>query len=1161
MTTKLFLFGGAAAKQVASGILPDVEPGFQPGGSDARTHDAFENSPSLTAFHDFSGRQDAALYGRQGCLPLPRWLASACWLACSLIAFSPAAFSATLEEDFQNPPVAARPYVWWHWMGANFSKAGITKDLEAMKAAGIGGATIFNLPSAVQESHAPTLNNPWPDQTYRSPKYWEAIRHAAAEADRLGLEIGLHNTVGYSTTGGPWIDEARSMQRLVWSRIEVSGGAPVITNIAPPKLGKDDGWGATGRQISFYRDIAVLAVPAGSTNLAVSDVLDLTKNFSASGELNWNAPAGHWIVYRVGHSSTGRSPHPVPDDVIGKTLEADKISLEQTKFHWETVINPLKEHLGPLFGKSFRHFLIDSYEAGNQNWTSDFRDEFTRRKGYDPLPWLVTFGATVKNGSGKTERIVGSAEQTARFEWDYRDMISTLYYENGWQPAAEIIHAAGAKLQHEAYGGPFDTVEGSALADLPMTEFWTGRSGSANPSVVGAARAAGKRIVGAEAFTGRPEVSQWTETPAFLKTTGDAQFASGVNRMVLHHWVHQPFDDRYKPGMGMGWWGTHFSRNQTWFEPGKEFFRYLGRVQALLQRGEAPADFVSVGTQQGDGDVIPLRDLKDVRVVDGKILLPSGRKYAFISFPNNGAMLPEVLTHVKKLLADGATVVCTKPMRSPSLKNFPKCDDEVRSLATELWGGGKETLRQIGRGKLFTRGDVSVALRELGIVPIAQVVAAGILPAVEPGFQPGGKNVGIGAVVGKPNASAASSANPGGKMPPSTSGKMPDATLNIRIAAREDGATKIFFVANLNQKAEKFTASFRVRGLQPELWDAETGATELAPLWREKDGRSEVDLSLGAAKSVFVVFRENVAAGILPAVEPGFQPAGKNVGHGAVVGKPNASAASSANPGGRMPPSTSGKMPDATSADRLASIEADGDYNLSSDKQGRAVISASTNISGTAVFASGKRVAFDLKPAAAIPVTGTWSVDLAPAVGAKKQIELPALKSLSESDDAAVKYFSGTATYRTTINVDAALLGAGKRVKLDLGDVRDLVTVRVNGKNIGVLWHPPFACDITSALQPGANTLELAVANTWHNRLVGDEQFPPDFEFGMDRGADKGRALKAYPDWFVKNQPRSETNRLAFVNWYYHRKDTPLIPSGLLGPVKLVPLTEKVIVP
>ena len=146
-----------------------------------------------------------------------------------------------LESRFLNPPTSVKPYVWWHWMGSNFSKEGITKDLEAMKAEGIGGATIFNLSSAVQESHYPTLNNPWPEQTYRSPAYWEAMKHAASEADRLGLEIGLHNTVGYSTTGGPWIDEEQSMQRLVWSDTLVSGGAELILKLKAPTLVADEG--------------------------------------------------------------------------------------------------------------------------------------------------------------------------------------------------------------------------------------------------------------------------------------------------------------------------------------------------------------------------------------------------------------------------------------------------------------------------------------------------------------------------------------------------------------------------------------------------------------------------------------------------------------------------------------------------------------------------------------------------------------------------------------------------------------------------------------------------------------------------------------------------------------------------------------------------------
>jgi hypothetical protein len=157
---------------------------------------------------------------------------------------APLSAESVLEKDFKNPPVKTRPYVWWHWMGSNFSKEGITKDLEAMKAAGLGGATIFNLASAVQESHKPTLDNPWPDQTYRSPKYWEAMKHAAAEAQRLGLELGLHNTVGYSTTGGPWIDEERNMQNLVSKSITVDGGKrvtrgnPAAGSHLLPRLGK-----------------------------------------------------------------------------------------------------------------------------------------------------------------------------------------------------------------------------------------------------------------------------------------------------------------------------------------------------------------------------------------------------------------------------------------------------------------------------------------------------------------------------------------------------------------------------------------------------------------------------------------------------------------------------------------------------------------------------------------------------------------------------------------------------------------------------------------------------------------------------------------------------------------------------------------------------------
>ena len=107
-------------------------------------------------------------------------------------------------------------------MGSNFSKEGITKDLEAMKEAGIAGATIFNISSGVMESECHMGNNPWPEQTYRSDAYWEALEHAASEAQRLGMKIGIHNSPGYATTGGPWIDNEKAMKIIVSREIKVS---------------------------------------------------------------------------------------------------------------------------------------------------------------------------------------------------------------------------------------------------------------------------------------------------------------------------------------------------------------------------------------------------------------------------------------------------------------------------------------------------------------------------------------------------------------------------------------------------------------------------------------------------------------------------------------------------------------------------------------------------------------------------------------------------------------------------------------------------------------------------------------------------------------------------------------------------------------------------
>ena len=885
-------------------------------------------------------------------------------IACCLM-FCLSADAQQLDSLFKHPPATSKPYVWWHWMGSNFSKTGITKDLEAMKEQGIGGATIFNIASAVQESHAPTLNNPWPEQTYRSAAYWEALKFAASEADRLGLEIGLHNSPGYSTTGGPWIDQQRGMQKLVWRKLMVKRQSEKIT-IEKPEPVISEGWGSIvlpRNPSTRYQDIAYLAIPMADAAHFKSP-LDFTKYFNSTGNQIKSFPKGDWIIYRFGYAPTMSIPHPLPDDIIGKTFEADKMSREQSEYHWKNVLEPLKSHLGEYLGKSFKHVLIDSYEAGYQNWTPEFRKEFISRKGYDPLPWLPTFTAAITNeyksaAAKEAGRVRFDEAQTKRFEWDYQDVISQLYFDNGWATGKKALHDAGLQLQWEPYEGPFNTVEGAVFADLPMGEFWSDGRGAIDARIPAAASAAGKRIVGAEAFTGAPGISKYTEDPASLKPAAVGAFASGVNRLILHHWVHQPFDDQYQPGMGMGWWGTHFGRHQTWAEPGKAFFQFLARSQVLLQYGQHISDYLCVDELQGNADLISMRGFlrEELKVTDGRIVLPSGRSYPFIVFPAGSTMLPETAQKIKLLLGQGAAVVASRPSSSPSLKNYPSCDTSLKEITASLWGD-----EQSGQAVERLLPTISAALKSIGYQPDYRV---------ESGDSEG-------------------SAGPAG---------------SIAVVHRSGDQGEVYYVANMHDKPQNLQISFRQKNLQPEIWNAEDGTFVNAGIWKQDDERTFVNLKLNDFQPVFVVFR-----------------------------KP------------------------ADLQDHAVSVK---------------VIDGKTTVS----YASGKTKTLQINASSYKAVDGSWNVKLYPKLDAPFSVSLSALKDFSKLDDPRVAYFAGSAVYKKEVFMDKADLKANRQVMLDLGTLNDIVSVKINGKSLGVLWYPPYIVNVTGVIKTGANDLEITVTN------------------------------------------------------------------------------------
>lgn len=495
-----------------------------------------------------------------------------------------------LESLFLQPPPAARPHVMWMWMGSNITAEGITRDLEALRDAGFGGSLMFSCADTT---------TPWPGEIGKSPTpevvaftepWWRLVRHAAVESQRLGLDFGMAGSPGYSTSGGPWVRPEHSMLQIVFSQLSATGPGKVKLELPRPSVdprgvmhfpvlnpetGKVEKPVIPARR-TFYRDIAVIAIPA--KGIAGKDqVIELTNR------TDWEVPAGEWTIYRFGYTTKGILLQPPQWKAQG--LECDKLNPEAVSFHLDHVIGQIREHVGDLIGKGFNFVHLDSYEAGVPEWTPKMREEFLKRRGYDLTPFLATLAG----------RTIGSNAETAKYQADFKETVRDLFRDVYYKTYREKLHAAGLIFSSEPYGGEWRQNEIVPQVDRLLVEFWTSRGGFGAPTI-SAQQRTGRNLVEAEAFTGWPDASQWSEHPAWLKPIGDRAFCAGINRLVLHRFVSQPWDDASRPGNSMGWWGTHFDRTQTWWDHGKAMVRYWSRCQAMLQWGQVVPEKESVAS-------------------------------------------------------------------------------------------------------------------------------------------------------------------------------------------------------------------------------------------------------------------------------------------------------------------------------------------------------------------------------------------------------------------------------------------------------------------------------------------------------------------------------------------------------------------------------------
>ena len=785
-----------------------------------------------------------------------------------------------LSENFLHPGTENQAWVYWFVMDGNLTREGIKADLEAMKRAGIGGVIFLEV----------NVGIPRGPVDFMSPEWIELFKYACEESERLGLSLSLITGPGWTGSGGPWVKPEDAMHFIVADTLTVHGGQTIRVQLPRPQprtpyFGMNNLTDSMKQQrAAYYQDLFVLAYPKNKPGTPIEDIdrkafyvrhpysssplakpylpvratypalpegvalqtdrcIDLSKHVSADGLLEWEAPAGEWIVYRFGQTLTGANTRPSPHAGVG--FECSKMDTTALNHHLDAYIGALMKAVGkqPGYQTSGWNMLhIDSWEMGPENWSDDFYDEFQKRRGYDPRPYLPAL----------TGQAVDNTEISERFLWDLRQTVQELMLENHAEHLRRYAHQYGFGLSIEPYDmSPNNDIALGSIADVPMCETWEKddlfNTAFSCIEAVSAANLYGRPIVGAEAFTSHNK-KFWRVHPGNMKDQADWAFCIGINRLVFHRYAHQPWTDRY-PGMTMGPYGMNYERTQTWWELSQSWHTYLARCQYLLRQGRGVADILFLTPEGAPMAFMPPesalsgskrlpfkkgynfdgcdpKTLLSAQVRDGKIIFPSGMEYRILVLPTEETMTPTLLTKIESLVRDGATVMGFAPQKSPSLQNYPQADQEIEQLTARLWGDSQPgTIRSIGKGRLIHSAASDTTGNEpsvRGYLPpyVRYEVIAEALRAqgIQPDFE---------------------------------------ADAPLRYIHRTLPAMDIYMVSNPDTTFRfEGSATFRIQGKKASLWDASTG--QIAPISVEAtpDGRSRIALSMDPSGSLFVIFSD-----------------------------------------------------------------------------------------------------------------------------------------------------------------------------------------------------------------------------------------------------------------------------------------------------------------
>ncbi len=882
---------------------------------------------------------------------------------------------AALRAGFANPPREAGPWVYWFWFDNVVSREEISREIREMVAAGIAGAEL----RFVVANGFPGFDAPWfsPEGwkklghkklEYLSPEFVDMLAHTCAEAERNALKLAINLGMGWPP-GGPWITDRYRAKHLQAEAKIIEGPRSLAGGELPLPV---------NAMVYAWR----LESSEKGDQVLPDSFCDLSDRVGPQASLQWDVPAGRWLI-GIFHYTLGG----ICDK--GNGPEVDPGSREAVLFHLNYLFSRLEPRLRKYFGSTLTEVATDSWEytrsSTGRYWSPALFDIYTSWNGEGLRPQLH---ALLGYGPRRDDILRGldAAEREA-------------VHRNFYQTVTEYLHERGLRHRGQVRGRGLsrDFFRSYTCADIPEVE-----EEVCLPEAIWVAHTFGKPIVSAEAFTfisghssnllqdGERQVRsaledpqrKWETNPALLRSHANAHFARGINRIQMHSFSYSP------PGLPPPGWRmyaeVHLNRNVPWWPYADRLSTWLARNQFVLQSGRPVADVLvyPVRSNPPDGPFgqthdqpVSAADAVDAASRDTLLRTSTSAQDAVGEFQNillldsirDAAEAEWLLDAVEK---KGVVVLCCRSMPREWTKLLENCPD---TLQTERLQARLQQAEADGKILDVRSGGWSIAVTNVRSIRWAPAAA-------RLSFQ----------------------------------------------HRRVDGA-EVYFLMNWGDDFSGWV-TFPVVELVPEVWNADTGHTFPAGVYRVDDKRTDVFVSLSHLESLLVVFAEGDSPLHVVKCDEG-----------------------------------------VTACTRDGVLTA-----MFHDSQPHRVVLSDGRVEALQV---------DLPPPLVLNRGWTLSTDPSRGVGISQPVRLELDRLSSWRSLPSLQHFSGVATYATVFDVPESMIRKDVGLTLELGEVYELADVWLNGQRAGTSWYAPYQLDITNLVQAGANTLQMDVPNILKNHL------------------------------------------------------------------------------